>query len=257
MKNNKGFIAISLIYSFFLVFLVVLLLIASNYAKNRILLSHVKNTTQEYLNGLSEFNPVSLENRTYTNKEEVKIGSEMWQVITDNGEDVSLMLKRSLTNSELKNGLSSSYYSAISGSQIYMCYSSYTPSFCSYGGVAYIHYTWRNSLVKAIVEKWLENDALLEKGVNIGNIVSMSYSDGAGSSYASFIRVPLASEYSQIGDSAIWYLTSASTSSSNFNIKIGSSSVTSYSTRKTVHPVITVKKSTPEPEEETSEESSE
>ncbi len=40
--NNKGFIAISLIYSFFLVFLITLLAVVSDYAHNRVLLNDVK-----------------------------------------------------------------------------------------------------------------------------------------------------------------------------------------------------------------------
>ena len=47
MKNNKGFIAISLIYSFFLVFLVTLLMIALNYAKNRILTEDEEETLEK------------------------------------------------------------------------------------------------------------------------------------------------------------------------------------------------------------------
>ncbi len=55
MKNNKGFIAISLIYSFFLVFLMVLLAILTNYTQERILLNDVKKETQEYLNTIKDF----------------------------------------------------------------------------------------------------------------------------------------------------------------------------------------------------------
>ncbi len=54
-NNNKGFIAISLIYSFFLVFLVTLLMISASYAKNRVLLNHEKQNIQEYLNDLPGF----------------------------------------------------------------------------------------------------------------------------------------------------------------------------------------------------------
>jgi len=84
-KNNKGFIAISLIYSFFLVFLVTLLMILANYVHNRILLSSVKKETQEYLNGLAEFNPVELENKIYNQGEEVNLASNRWLVLKDNG----------------------------------------------------------------------------------------------------------------------------------------------------------------------------
>lgn len=46
MKKKDGFIAISLIYSFFLVFLALLFSIAMDYSENRILLNDVKKETQ-------------------------------------------------------------------------------------------------------------------------------------------------------------------------------------------------------------------
>ena len=101
MKNNKGFIAISLIYSFFLVFLMTLLSIIVDYAHNRILLNDVKKTTQEKLNGLSEFNPIRLENKAYTIGEVVSYADDKWVVIRNNSTSVILMLERSLKNSEM------------------------------------------------------------------------------------------------------------------------------------------------------------
>ena len=43
MKNNKGFLSISVVYSFFIVFLALLLFIVSSYVNNRTLLSKVKD----------------------------------------------------------------------------------------------------------------------------------------------------------------------------------------------------------------------
>lgn len=42
MKNKKGFIAISVIFSFFIVFLMLMMLILTSYAQNRILMNQVK-----------------------------------------------------------------------------------------------------------------------------------------------------------------------------------------------------------------------
>lgn len=42
MKNNKGFISISIVYSFFLIFLLLLVFIVEDFANNRILLRNIK-----------------------------------------------------------------------------------------------------------------------------------------------------------------------------------------------------------------------
>lgn len=48
-NNNKGFIAISIIYSFFLVFLMTLVGILASYSHNRTILNNVKTTIQNNL----------------------------------------------------------------------------------------------------------------------------------------------------------------------------------------------------------------
>ncbi len=48
MKNKKGFIAISIIYSFFIVFLMLLTINMTSYAQNRILLGQVKKDMKKY-----------------------------------------------------------------------------------------------------------------------------------------------------------------------------------------------------------------
>ena len=250
MKNNKGFIAISLIYSFFLVFLMTLLMIALNYSKNRILLNEIKNSTQEYLNSLSEFNPVSLENREYQNKEEVKIGNELWKVIENQEESVTLILNRNLTNEEITKGLETyDLEEAIENDQVLMCYNSYIPSFCNYqDNVSFNYYIWSNSIVKKIVDAWFLNNVLLQKGVSRGNIIIMEYNDGIreeNNLYNSLVRIPTSDEYDKIDDGdSIWYLTGGERTNGISNIKIGSSTtVAAHSTKKAIRPVITVKKS--------------
>lgn len=42
MKNKKGFIAISVIFSFFIVFLMLITLNLTSYAQNRILMNQIK-----------------------------------------------------------------------------------------------------------------------------------------------------------------------------------------------------------------------
>ena len=47
MKNNKGFISISVVYSFFLVFLITLLFIVNSFVSNRTILRNVKDDIKE------------------------------------------------------------------------------------------------------------------------------------------------------------------------------------------------------------------
>ena len=47
MKNNKGFISISVVYSFFMVFLILLLFIVNNLVNNRLLLNTIKDEIKE------------------------------------------------------------------------------------------------------------------------------------------------------------------------------------------------------------------
>lgn len=50
MKNKKGFLAISVIFSFFIVFLMLITLILASYAQNRILMNQVKKDIKNNLN---------------------------------------------------------------------------------------------------------------------------------------------------------------------------------------------------------------
>ena len=50
MKNNKGFIAISIIFSFFIVFLMLITLVISTYGQNRILMNQVKKDIKANIN---------------------------------------------------------------------------------------------------------------------------------------------------------------------------------------------------------------
>lgn len=50
MKKRKGFIATSLIYSFFLVFIAILVSIMANYTSTRVQLNRLKQDAKEELN---------------------------------------------------------------------------------------------------------------------------------------------------------------------------------------------------------------
>ncbi len=269
-NNNKGFIAISLIYSFFLVFLVTILMVVMSYAKNRILLNHVKNATQEYLNGLAEFNPVSLENKNYTTEDVVKLGSEMWQVVSDDEGIVTLVLNRDLTNEEITTIITELAIPPKEESEeppaevpeetpsLYneegtlMCLPYYSPIYCNYeSNTVYNPYTWDTSLVKQIVENWFFKDALLQKGVNRGTIVLMEYQDRESTeaeetakTYNTYVRIPLASEYEAIKNDDIWYLTSSKLEAGMSYLKQNTTDVSAHNTNKKIRPVIQIQKPT-------------
>ena len=59
MKKKNGFIATSLIYSFFLVFITLFLTIIADYLQNKVLLNTIENDIKEALNGtknIADFN---------------------------------------------------------------------------------------------------------------------------------------------------------------------------------------------------------
>lgn len=249
MKNNKGFIAISLIYSFLLIFLMTLMAVVADYAHNRILLNDVKKTTQNKLNSLSEFNPISLKSGTYTAGDTITYADDSWEVIKDNGNSVILILARSLNNTELTSGLSSTYHSAISGNTINMCYSGYTADFCCYNSSnagQYNLYYWDDSFVKNVLDYWFLNNTLLQKALDIGTLKSMSFSDGR-KTYSSYVRIPtvqtdpIKSEYN---NNNVWSLTYKGNDSKQSLIYVNTTSVVAHTTYKEIRPIIEVKEAT-------------
>lgn len=250
--NNKGFIAISLIYSFFLVFLITLLAVISDYAHNRVLLNDVKQETQEYLNGLAAFNPVYLkykqnetgENVNYEPLEEVTFGADIWQVIRDDGENVTLVLKRTLIKEEIEASLSNvGITNASNGNRTLICLNYYNPAVCNYqNSVVFNYYSWNISIVKRIVDDWLFHEANLQKAISVGSMQNMTYSDGTRN-YTNYIRIPLSFEFGTISDTNTWYLTLASRANGISTISYGPNLVTAHNNFRTIRPVITVKKS--------------
>lgn len=249
--NNKGFIAISLIYSFFLVFLIALLAVVSDYAHNRVLLNNVKQETQEYLNGLAAFNPVYLkskkneagENVNYEPLEEVTFGADIWQVINDDGDNVTLLLKRTLTKEEIETSLGNiGITNANSNERTLMCLNNYNPTVCNYGNsIVFNYYSWNNSIVKRIVEDWLYHEANLQKAISVGSMQNMTYSDGTRN-YNTYIRIPQLSEFGLINDTNTWYLTLASRANGISYVYGGSNSIPAHNNFRTIRPIITIKK---------------
>lgn len=243
-KNNKGFIAISLIYSFFLVFLVTLLMIAASYTHNRILLSSVKKETQEYLNGLAEFNPVGIENRVYVQGEEINLASYTWLVLEDKGNEVDLILKQTITETEIKEALAEKEINDVyTGNTLAMCLNSYHQKYCNYSSnTTFNEYNWNTSLVKIVVDYWFENAALLKKARDTGSLVQQNFSDGKVT-YNDYIRIPAASEAALVNDANTWFLTFSYQANGISYLNVQGANVEAHSTYKTIRPVIRIKKS--------------
>lgn len=275
-KNNKGFIAISLIYSFFLVFLVTLLGITIEYAENRILLNKVKKATQDYLNTLSEFNPVKLANKAYTSGEEVIYAGETWIVLEDSGESIKLILKNSLSNEIIKkafnaksisidgfvipggDGLDNNIQGPVDGDNVTMCLNTYNNRYCSYDVVdkyRKLDYSWEKSIVKMVADYWFENSSVLQKAKDTGGLLVQQFTDGI-KEYNEFIRISTVIElrdiynsnsvYPSLTATEMWNLTHANTNdagsyiSVQFGSAIGWLAHTNY---KKINPILVVNKS--------------
>ncbi len=243
MKKKDGFIAISLIYSFFLVFLALLLSIAMDYSQNRILLNDVKKETQVYLDTLGEFNPIFIDNRDYTIGEEISYAYETWKVLENSNESVKVILNRILTLDEIdrafsqivdsKNNLSDLekqfYYDVLDSSilfagSIQMCLnfdstiSSSRTSYCGYGNnTNYRFYNYGNSVVQDVLNAWYNENSTLKKAESVGYLEAMDFEDGltdyAGNPYLyeqRYIRIPLIDEANIIknigGEQSIWFV---------------------------------------------------
>ncbi len=126
--KKKGFIATSLIYSFFLVFLILMTGILVSSVNKRMLVNSLKKDIRVSLESQSGFVADKLEKNAYTLGEEVQYAGEIWQVMKESpasATTVLLILKNglnseaitsSITNSEGKNISNAVYYGACSTS---------------------------------------------------------------------------------------------------------------------------------------------
>ncbi len=100
-KKNGGFIATSLIYSFFLVFALLMAAILVTASENRILVNAIKKDIYDNLEKKSAYLVSNLANKTYSVGENISFAKEDWLVVKDNGTTVTLIMNRGLTVQEL------------------------------------------------------------------------------------------------------------------------------------------------------------
>ena len=157
MRKKNGFIAISLIYSFFLVFLMTLSATLLNYAHNRVLVNSVVNETKDYLNDHAESDDTKLKRKNYNAKESVSYGGLTWLVLKDNSVEnsVTLVLNRSLTSSEINTIITNLQFNmTFTNDRIKMCSIAMNDYYCYYTNASYYRqYNWQNSIIKTIVEE--------------------------------------------------------------------------------------------------------
>lgn len=100
-KKNGGFIATSLIYSFFLVFALLMAAILATASENRILVNAIKKDIYDNLEAKSAYLVSNLANKTYSVGEKISFAREDWLVVKDNGTTVTLIMNRGLNLQEL------------------------------------------------------------------------------------------------------------------------------------------------------------
>ncbi|MCI8393949.1 MAG: hypothetical protein HFH86_00490 [Bacilli bacterium] len=178
MKKKNGFIAVSLIYSFFLVFLMLMLSSSIKNAQTRLLLGTIKEDIKNQLGAKSEFiitslpakNPLT--NADYRIGDEVNFVGESWFVVSNQNNSVVLVLKRALNKEEVTQALevSETNNNFFAGQcndtscQVRMCMSTYFDNLCYYQSNSnFVYYNWDKSIAKRIVESWFENNQNLQK----------------------------------------------------------------------------------------------
>ncbi len=270
--KKKGFIATSLIYSFFLVFLILMTTILVRSANNRILLSAVKEDIREDINGQPGFIIDTLPIGNYAVGSVVTYANEDWLVLRDATDAVLVVLNRALKQEELVNALGRSrltleYFGNcdVTSCQIRACRESAV-------GQEFCHiYTnsqdpsrpinlelrrtpsWNPSkdqvengvfgktIVSEAVNNWFNSHQGLHRAMEKDNLKLMTFSDGY-MNHSGYVRIPILSEVSSInGVSPYHVLDSPSATPTNVNISTGS--VVS-SSAAFVRPVIEIKKGT-------------
>ena len=245
MKNKNGFIAISLIYSFFLVLLMMLVAIMVDYTHNRVLLNKVKKATQEKLNNLSEFNPIAISKKAdgtnFLVGDEIFYANNFWLVIKDDNENVTIMLKNAIPGSLLVEGLGD-YASVVDINKNMMKY-----------GATDLSCNWENSLAKIAVNYWLDNEFLLQKAIAKNTLLKMTFTDGI-KDYNEYVRIQTKEEFSgKTGitcddtQNKIWTLTKNINDNKVYKTnncidKSYTEFISPESGQAEIHPVITVKK---------------
>ncbi len=211
MKQKNGFIAVSMIYSFFLVFLMIVLASSAKNAQTRQLLRTIKEDVKEELNQ-KEFIVIHLpKEEEYQISQEIDFVGDIWQVVENKTDSVVLVLKRELNTKEILESLEAemdneTFFGEMCNESfcyVKMCTSKFSSKFCYYENQSnYLNYQWNNSIIKYVLERWLEKNVNLQKICRgqynqemekricqKDTLMEMTFSDGI-SSQKGYIRIP-------------------------------------------------------------------
>lgn len=176
MVKKNGFIAVSLIYSFFLVFMMIMLSSSIKNAETRQMLQSLKQDIKTSLAKEEEFIITALPLKNYNNGEEVDFGGEKWLVVENKPNSVVLILKRALNKEEVTEALETNandndYFNGTcndTSCKVRMCLNKYHSNLCFYQSNSnYEYYSWERSIGKKVVENWFENHVNLQKACRL------------------------------------------------------------------------------------------
>ncbi len=264
MKNKKGFIATSVIYAFFLMFLMMMVIVLAQSVNNRVLVRAVKDDIRDEMENNDSLVNITLENRTYTIGEVVSYAAESWQVIQNKTSSVVLMLNRGLSQTEIESYIrayatDSMYFGTCSGAncQVRECLTSDTGGeYCYISGSLYRRPMWNptvaeiqdqnygQTLPSVSTRGWFSAHQYLQRALEANKLVQMTFSDGFKNN-TSYVRLPLSTEVSGnpvFSTTTPFHLVNAA-SANQINIySNGTVSRVTLSTAAYVRPVIEVVK---------------
>ena len=240
MKKN-GFMATSLIYSFFLVFLLLMISLLAKDVSNRILLKAMKDEIRSDFEEDKGFVIDKLKSDTYNVGSVVSFAGENWQVMKDKGASIVLILQRTLTRGEIANALGLNiqttdriYYGTCDeiSCQVRSCrevpaFNPENPPVGIYGRencfydprnpTQYIKASWLptttqvesqgygQKIPSTIVTNWFKSHSGLQRALNLGKLNPLVFDDGFlhyDTSRNIYVRIPLQSEVQEANSSS-------------------------------------------------------
>ena len=184
-KKKNGFAATGILYTILLIFLALMTTLLVTLSSRSKVLEKLKQNAKEEVG----IDILGIPSKDYARGDIVSYLGYNWKVIDDNGDSSKLILNRYLTQSELKANLPNDVNnSIISSNTVPMCLSTSSSKYCNCGSNS-TAYTWNTSIVKPIVQNWI-NYEMKENGLNIEKeLVGMSFNDGV-ETINDYIKIP-------------------------------------------------------------------
>lgn len=213
MNKKKGFIATSVIYAFFLMFLMMMVIILARSINNRILVDAVKDDVRDAMEEQDSFVNLVLEDKSYTVGEFVSYAKESWQVLQNKTDSVVLILNRGLTQTEIETYIrayaeDTLYFGSCTSNncQVRYCITEDRGGeYCYLNGSAYRMPMWNptvdeiqnqnygQTLPSVSTNGWFQNHQYLQKALKEGKLIEMTFQDGFKNT-TGYVRLPLSTE---------------------------------------------------------------